>query len=41
MANAIKIDNFYFLNPDINKNCINLWLDYNYCMFSLLGNSIP
>ncbi|KAL2786993.1 hypothetical protein BJX66DRAFT_341680 [Aspergillus keveii] len=32
MSNGIMLDDLYFLNPGIDKNCTNLWLDYNYCV---------
>ncbi|KAL2802188.1 hypothetical protein BJX63DRAFT_438128 [Aspergillus granulosus] len=37
MKNHIMLDDFYFLNPGIDKNCTNLWLNYNYCV-SPVGN---
>ncbi|KAL3472729.1 hypothetical protein BJX99DRAFT_262045 [Aspergillus californicus] len=37
MTNGIMLDDFYFLNPGIDKNCTNLWLNYNYCV-SPVGN---
>jgi hypothetical protein len=26
----IALKDFLFLNPELNTNCTNLWLDYNY-----------
>ncbi|KAL4810587.1 hypothetical protein BDV18DRAFT_155199 [Aspergillus unguis] len=37
MANGIQMKDLYFLNPDIDTNCTNLWLDYNYCVLPV-GN---
>ncbi|KAL2813346.1 hypothetical protein BDW59DRAFT_167529 [Aspergillus cavernicola] len=37
MANSIEVNDFYFLNPDIDRNCTNLWLDYSYCVLPV-GN---
>ncbi|KAI9372232.1 hypothetical protein BJX61DRAFT_542930 [Aspergillus egyptiacus] len=37
MRNGIMLDDFYFLNPGIDKNCTNLWVNYNYCV-SPVGN---
>ncbi|OAA67645.1 LysM domain-containing protein [Cordyceps fumosorosea ARSEF 2679] len=31
LANSISLDDFYFLNPGVDKQCYNLWLDYAYC----------
>lgn len=28
----IALKDFLFLNPEVNANCTNLWLDYNYCV---------
>ncbi|KAI5198887.1 hypothetical protein E4T38_07283 [Aureobasidium subglaciale] len=32
VAKAISLDDFYFLNPEINSNCTNLYLNYSYCV---------
>ncbi|KAL2843408.1 hypothetical protein BJX68DRAFT_257450 [Aspergillus pseudodeflectus] len=37
MKNAIVINDFYFLNPGIDKNCTNLRPHYNYCVYPV-GN---
>ncbi|OBU01588.1 hypothetical protein VE01_00568 [Pseudogymnoascus verrucosus] len=29
---GIERDDFLFLNPEVWKNCTNLWKDYNYCV---------
>jgi LysM repeat protein len=29
---SIDLGDFIFLNPEVNVNCTNLWLDYNYCI---------
>lgn len=34
MAQGINLDDFLFLNPELNKNCSNLYLNYSYCMGS-------
>ncbi|KAF7184685.1 hypothetical protein CNMCM7691_006047 [Aspergillus felis] len=28
----IGLNDFIFLNPDVNANCTNLWLNYSYCV---------
>lgn len=30
--NSIALSDFYFLNPQINANCTNLWADTSYCV---------
>ncbi|KAJ6538819.1 hypothetical protein DFH09DRAFT_71517 [Mycena vulgaris] len=32
LANAISLPDFLTLNPEIDGNCTNLWLDYYYCV---------
>lgn len=32
VANGITIDDFYFLNPQIDDKCLNLWLGASYCV---------
>ncbi|KAI3227720.1 hypothetical protein CBS147310_7445 [Penicillium roqueforti] len=32
VQNGISLDNFEFLNPELNANCTNLFLDYSYCV---------
>ncbi|KAI5264549.1 hypothetical protein E4T47_08733 [Aureobasidium subglaciale] len=32
VAKAISLNDFYFLNPEINSNCTNLYLNYSYCV---------
>ncbi|CAI7646710.1 unnamed protein product, partial [Penicillium palitans] len=34
---AISLSDFYFLNPQIDSNCTNLWLDTSYCV-EAVGN---
>jgi hypothetical protein len=29
---SISVDDFYFLNPHLDKNCTNLWKDTSYCV---------
>ncbi|KAK0669897.1 hypothetical protein QBC41DRAFT_302021 [Cercophora samala] len=29
---SISVDDFYFLNPNLDKNCTNLWKDTAYCV---------
>ncbi|KAM0346568.1 hypothetical protein ACHAP4_011664 [Fusarium culmorum] len=31
-ASAITMDDFLVLNPQVWRNCTNLWLDYSYCV---------
>ncbi|KAM3490965.1 hypothetical protein MY3957_005742 [Beauveria namnaoensis] len=31
VANSVSLDDFYFLNPGVDKTCSNLWLNYAYC----------
>ncbi|KAF1732444.1 LysM domain-containing protein [Beauveria bassiana] len=31
LANSVSLDDFYFLNPGVDKTCSNLWLNYAYC----------
>ncbi|KAK8131957.1 hypothetical protein PG999_000130 [Apiospora kogelbergensis] len=31
-ANGISLDDLYFLNPEIDANCTNLWANYSYCV---------
>ncbi|KAJ7140505.1 hypothetical protein C8R43DRAFT_588687 [Mycena crocata] len=32
LANSISLPDFLTLNPEIDANCTNLWLDYYYCV---------
>ncbi|KAF7173330.1 hypothetical protein CNMCM5623_005526 [Aspergillus felis] len=32
MAQGISLSDFYFLNPEVNGNCTNLYLNYSYCV---------
>ena len=32
IANGISLDDFYFLNPQIDDKCLNLWLHASYCV---------
>jgi hypothetical protein len=32
IANGITLDDFYFLNPQVDDNCLNLWLGASYCV---------
>ncbi|KAF7316288.1 hypothetical protein MIND_00147500 [Mycena indigotica] len=32
LANSISLPDFLVLNPEIDTNCTNLWLDYYYCV---------
>jgi hypothetical protein len=34
---SLSIDDFYFLNPQVNTNCSNLWADTSYCV-KAVGN---
>ncbi|KAJ5800077.1 uncharacterized protein N7518_002145 [Penicillium psychrosexuale] len=34
---AISLSDFYFLNPQIDSNCTNIWLDTSYCV-EAVGN---
>ncbi|KAJ7467044.1 hypothetical protein FB451DRAFT_1340517 [Mycena latifolia] len=36
LANAISLPDFLTLNPEIDANCTNLWLDYYYCVVPYL-----
>lgn len=31
MGQGIALSDFYFLNPEINPNCTNMWSNYSYC----------
>ncbi|KAH6867676.1 hypothetical protein B0T10DRAFT_569316 [Thelonectria olida] len=31
-TSSITLDDFLFLNPQVWRNCTNLWLDYSYCI---------
>jgi hypothetical protein len=32
ISNGITLDDFYFLNPHVDEECLNLWLDTWYCV---------
>jgi hypothetical protein len=32
IANGITLDDFYFLNPQVDDKCLNLWLGASYCV---------
>ncbi|KAH9480415.1 LysM domain-containing protein [Psilocybe cubensis] len=32
LANSITFSDFLILNPEVDANCTNLWLGYNYCV---------
>ncbi|GJJ07067.1 hypothetical protein Clacol_001266 [Clathrus columnatus] len=32
LNNSISLSDFLTLNPEVNENCTNLWLGYNYCV---------
>ncbi|RAL00815.1 uncharacterized protein BO80DRAFT_407163 [Aspergillus ibericus CBS 121593] len=31
MAQGIALSDFYFLNPEVDANCTNMWSNYSYC----------
>jgi LysM repeat protein len=37
VAFTITLDDFYFLNPNVDNKCSNLWLNTSYCV-KLVGN---
>ncbi|KAL4749618.1 hypothetical protein BDW72DRAFT_194649 [Aspergillus terricola var. indicus] len=41
LAQSISLDDFYFLNPEIDVNCTNLQLDVAYCVQPVVNNAIP
>lgn len=34
MAQGISLNDFLFLNPELDSNCTNLYLNYSYCQFN-------
>lgn len=32
LNNSVSLDDFLIMNPEVNTNCTNLWLGYNYCV---------